>query len=194
MTPPTITGDIEYIATVVVHGTVTASNTSLDKYEGLDVGQKIDAAIRNHLIGKYPGVFSAYNIKFKPKSQKDSHFLAQYSVQLAEKMEKEEENKKSYIGELICTDKKKLVSFNYPMLKESWRQQRDIWGTWKEFIRIFLDDQTDCEESEKEGSDIPGTYIVTDESDLRKKLLRDFTDDSEKLGFIKKQEKEQPQT
>lgn len=105
-------------------------------------------------------------------------------------MEKEEEDSHTYIGEVVCDKKKKIAIFNYPEIKEAWRQQRDIWDTWKEFIKVFLDD-IDADEMDKENEDITGTYAIPEEMDIRKKLLRDFTEDSEKLGFKKKEE---PQT
>lgn len=190
---PTIkveTGEIEFLATVYVKGVFTTSDTALDKYEGVDVAKKIDIATRNYLESKIPGILGTCNIRFKPKAPKDDHFLAEYSIRLAKKMEKEEEDNHTYIGEVVCDKKKKIAIFNYPEIKEAWRQQRDIWDTWKEFIKVFLDD-IDADEMDKENEDITGTYAIPEEMDIRKKLLRDFTEDSEKLGFKKKEE---PQT
>ena len=188
------TGEIEFLATVYVKGSFTTSDIALDKYEGDDVKKKIDQATRNYLDTKLSGLLSAVsNIRFKPKASKDDHFLAEYSIKLAKKIEKEEEDTHTYIGEIVCNDKKKVAIFTYPEIKESWRQQKEIWGTWKEFIKVFLDD-LDSETVDLEEGDISGSYVIPEEKDLKKKLLRDFIEDSEKLGFKKLEKEKEPQT
>jgi len=178
------TGNIEFLATVYVKGVLTTSTTALDKYDGTDVAEKINTAIKKYLESRISGILGIGNVKFKPKESKDDHFLAEYSMKLAEKMVKDEEDKHTYIGEVVCDKNKKISIFNYPEIKEAWKQQRDIWGTWKEFVKVFLDD-IESEEVDLENGDIPGSYVIVEEMDIRKKLLRDFIEDSEKLGFVK---------
>ena len=185
------TGEIDFLATVYVRGSFTTSDSALDKYDG-DVKKKIDQVARNYLNTKISGLLAVSNIRFKPKASKDDHFLAEYSIKLAKKIEKEEEDNHTYIGEVVFSDKKKVAIFTYPELKESWRQQREIWGTWKEFIKVFLDD-LDSETVDLEEGDINGSYFIPEEKDLKKKLLRDFVDDSEKLGFKKLEKEKEPQ-
>lgn len=178
------------MAQVAIKGTATISESALDKLGG-DLDTKIREAIKDTLRSKFPNLLAIEKVGFRTKDKRDGEFLSMYAQKEIERQQKKEEDEHIYIGQIVCGKKKKMALFQYPEIKESWRQQRDIWDTWKEFVRVFLDDIEDPDEVDIEEGDIEGSYTIPEELDIRKKLLRDFTDDMGKLGFKKKEE---PQT
>jgi hypothetical protein len=183
--------ELEYLAQIAIKGTATISESALDKLGG-DLDTKIREAIKDTIRSKFPNLLAIEKVGFRTKDKQDGEFLSMYAQKELEKQQKKEEEEHVYIGQIVCGKKKKMALFQYPEIKESWRQQRDIWDTWKEFVRVFLDDIEDPDEVDVEEGDIDGSYTIPEELDIRKKLLRDFTDDMGKLGFKKKEE--EPQT
>lgn len=181
------------MAHAYVQGSFKLSSSTLETTPGENISEKIKRAIQDEITRKNPSIKFAADIKFRAPKREDEDFLARCSMRLAEKEAAKEEAEHEYIGELIGKVDKKIVLFTYPEIKDAWRQQRDIWNSWKEFIRVFIDDSNESEKEELEQGDVVDTYQVLDEIDIRKKLLRDYPEDSEKLGF-QKIKKEEPQT
>ena len=174
-------------------GSIKISDVRLDKTPGKDLSEKIKTIIQDEIKLKNPSVKFASDIRFRAPKSSDEQFLSNYAIRLASQELAKQEEEHEYLGELINTVDKKVILFRYPQIKESWKQQREIWETWKEFIRVFIDDFDDAEIMDLEQGDILGEYRVAEESEIRKKLLRDYPEDAEKLGF-QKIKKEEPQT
>lgn len=188
-----LSGEVIYSANLFVSGNMTLSEQDLDGISGKSLQEKVKRLIMLHLSRTIPGARGILNINYKPHGKSGEDLLGIYATRMAEEEKRLEEEKTSYLGMIIGQTTKKLVEFTYAEIKDSWDKQKDIWGDWKTFIPIFLDDKEDGGDSvelvDLEQGDEAGTYKISNESDLRKKLLTDFPDDAEKLGY-KKMEQE----
>lgn len=154
----------------------------IESTPGAEFDDKLKQAIKDRVLSMIPSAKYIQDVKFKIPTTSLTIMDEIFRLD-EEKKRKESELAVDYYGlRIVKTNqglKKKLAVFKFPDLEKAWREQRVLWGDWKNFISVFIDDngvEFDLEQNDKEG------LTLDDELELKEKLLKVFPDDSKLLG------------